>query len=168
MKNNKTGKKIVLGILLILLTIGIGTWACYYNSIEGDGSVTVAFYDSGVAMAEFSSLPTKPGESTQMQITVKNSGVAEKASEVKVKCWIMMETAENLPLEFEVTTSSISGSETLLPYQESKDNIFALDKTTQSKVYTIKAIWPADKNDAGYAGLVDYVKIKVHMEQVTK
>ena len=165
MKKNKTGKKIVLGILLILLTIGIGTWARYYDSVEGSGSATVAFYDSGVEMVEFSSLPTKPGESTQIQITVKNSGAAEKASEVKVKCWVEMETAKNIPLEFEVTTPSIAGSETLLPYQKSKENVFTLNK--QSKVYTIKAIWPENQNDASYAGLVDYVKIKVHIEQVT-
>lgn len=168
MKNNKTGKKIILGILLILLTIGVVTWARYYSSTEGDGSATIAYYDSGVAMADFPSLPTKPGESTQVQITVKNYGDVKKASEVKVKCWVEMETAENLPFIFEVTTAAIAGSETLLPYQESKDNIFTLEKLIQSKPYTIKAIWPEDKNDAKYAGLVDYVKIKVHIEQVTR
>lgn len=168
MKKNKSWKKMILGILLILLTIGIGTWARYYNSIEGDGSATVAYYDSGVAMAEFPSLPTKPGDSTQVQITIKNYGDVQKVSEVKVKCWVEMETAKNLPLVFEVTTTSITGSETLLPYQKSKDNIFSLETLIQSKPYTIKAIWPEDKNDAKYAGLVDYVRIKVHIEQVTR
>ncbi len=168
MKKNKTGKKILLGILLILLTIGIGTWARYYSTIEGDGSATVAFYDSGVEMVDFPSLPTKPGEETQVRINIKNYGKDNKASEVKVKCWVEMETAGNLPFVFEVTTPSIPVSQTLQPNEKSRDDIFTLNKLTQSTPYTIKAIWPEDKNDAKYAGLVDYVKIKVHVEQSTR
>lgn len=166
MKKNKTGKKIILGILLILITIGLGTWARYTSSVEGEGSATVATYASNVTTVEFTTLPTKPGEEVEQTVIISNNKDG-KIAQTKLKYWFVLETAGNLPLKLEIQDPNGSVLNTVNANTESKEFEFPYSSATVNKSYKIKVIWPIDQNDAQYAGMVDYVKLKVHIEQAT-
>lgn len=166
MKKNKTGKKIVLGILMILVTIGLGTWARYTSSVEGKGSATVAAYASDVTTVEFTTLPTKPGEEVEKTVTISNSKDG-KIAQTKLKFWFVLETAGNLPLKLAILETNDSLIDTVNANTKSMEFEFPYSSSTVNKSYKIKVIWPIDQNDAQYAGMVDYVKLKVHIEQAT-
>lgn len=169
MKKNKTGKKIILGILLILITIGLSTWARYTSGIEANGSVTVAKYVTDVQTIEFVDLPTQPGEITDVRLNISSFKDREYA-ETKVNYWFEFKTAGNLPFTFDI----YDGSGHRLLQQgltaNTKSNVFELDlmETGYRRPHMVKINWPVNKNDAKYAELVDYVKIKVHMEQAKR
>ena len=166
MKKNKIGKKMILGILLILVTIGLGTWARYTSSIEGKGSATVATYASDVTTVNFTDLPTKPGEEVERTVTISNNKDG-KIAQTKLKFWYVLETAGNLPLELEILDTNGNSLVTAKANQESNKFDFPYSSSTENKTYKIKVIWPASENDAKYAGMVDYVKLNVHIEQAT-
>lgn len=169
MKKNKTGKKIILGILLILITIGLGTWARYTSGIEATGSVTAAKYVTDVQTINFDDLPTQPGETTTVDFHISTFKDGEYA-ETKVNYWFEFETAGNLPFTFDI----YDGSGNRLLQQglaaNTKSNVFELDlmPTGYRRPHRVKINWPVNKNDAKYAELVDYVKVKVHMEQAKR
>lgn len=167
MKDKATKKKIVVGALLILVTAGLGTWARYSQNVQGNGSVTAAYYTSDVTITDFPSLPTQPGESAETRIEVKTEKDG-KVAETKLKYWFEIETAENLPFVFEISSSATATSQIVTPHTKSNEFALPLSNTSQAVPWTVKVTWPADKNDAAYAELVDYVKVKVHIEQVTE
>lgn len=163
MKRNKTGKKITIGILLILTTIGLGTLARYYSSVEGSGSATAAYYVSDAPEFTIDELPTQPGEKTTTSFTITNTK-NEKTAETKLQYTLEFITANNIPLQF--TTTKGQDTEKLNPNTQSK--VYVMGLGSQTDQYTVAIEWPADENDAKYAGLVDYVKVKLHVEQVAQ
>lgn len=160
---NKIGKKMILGILLILMTIGLGTWARYTSSIEGKGSATAAYYVFDAPTFSITDLPTQPGEKTKTSFTVTNSKNG-KTAETKLQYTLKFITANNLPFQFKLTKGN--DSQELAPNVFSK--IHTMGLTQETDTYDVEISWPTSESDAKYAGLVDYVKVKLQVEQATQ
>ena len=167
---------LICGILLCQLT-GITAWSRYHKEIKAGGTGVVARL---VTDAEFSiqveSLPTKPGESTAMNFMVTNYE-GERVSETLLQYTVKPETAGNLPLKFSLSPNETGGivdenwitAGALEGNQDSAPGFFRQgEKITHH--YTLTISWPVEttgENDDQYADEVDYVKVRIHANQVS-
>lgn len=163
-KNNATLKKTLGGLLIILLVMGAVTLARYTTSLTGTGTATTALYQNDTEFTLTNDdMPTHPGDQRIVAFSVTNTKDA-KTAEVAQIYEFTVETAENIPLEFAFskdggTTWKTASTNTKTNYQS------VLGLTAQTDNWKIKIIWPDAADDSKYANEIDYVRIKIHMEQ---
>ena len=164
---------LICGILICGLT-GTIAWSGYRQSREGSGAAKIAQLVNG---SEFTidpdSLPRKPGESTQVKFKTANYE-GEKVSEAMMGYTVTPETAGNLPLEFTLSrdeSTTAANKNWIAPGNltgnvPSTQGIFeAGEKAVHHYILTIS--WPVGGEDEAYAEEIDYVRIRIHAEQVS-
>lgn len=168
MKKEKgnTKKLLLLGGLAVLLTIGLATYARYSSSASGTGSVDAALYTNDATFTvEDESIPKQPGQAKTIAFSVTNTK-EKKTSEVIQTYQFYIETAKNLPLIFELSKDNganwvtVNGNQItkLTPEPE-------LGLTEETDKWILRITWDASKNSEEYVNELDYVKIKVKMQQ---
>lgn len=167
MKNKEkgnTGKLILLGLMAILLVVGLTTYARYASSVQGTGTAQTALYTNDAAFTvPVKSLPTHPGESIEIPFTVSNTKDG-KTAEVAMTYDFLIETAGNLPFTFQVSNDDGTNWNDLTANTQSSYK-FKFELTGKTDNCKLRITWPTDKNSDEYVNEVDYVKIRVKMEQ---
>ena len=161
----------VLAVLLVLAVVALcaigGSIARYRSSASGASSATVALWGSTqtVTLPDDAITSLVPGSSITYNLTVTNQS-GGKTSEVSQTYYIQVETAGNLPLQFELQRE---GEGTALT--KTSNNTWQADTMQfaagkageQTYILTVK--WPDNQNSASLAGVPDYVQINVCAQQ---
>ena len=166
---------LICGILLCQLA-GTAAWSRYRDISDGGGSAVIACLVSGTEFRiDAGSLPTRPGETTQVAFEVTNyEGI--HVSETLLQYTVEPETAENLPLIFYLKRDETKGAADTewIPEGSIAGNhasqaglLQAGIKTTHRYILTVG--WPVETGtgDYEYADEIDYVQIRVHANQVS-
>jgi len=166
---------LVCGILLCQLA-GVTAWSRYRLNRDGKGVAVVA---SLVTEAEFSmvvqDMPTKPGERTTMNFMVTNFE-GNRVSETRLQYTVKPETAGNLPLKFTLspneTEGTVDGDWIASGDVERNQNSapgFLRQGEKITHHYTLTIDWPLETGDGDdqYADEIDYVKVRIHANQVS-
>lgn len=162
-KKRKSRKIILLGLLVILATIGMGTLARYTSSQSGTGSATAANFVNDILTIDSSNLPTQPGESIIIKFQVSNKKEGH-LSEVAQEYQLMIETQKNLPYIFELQKGT--GTSFQLDGNKYSTGKYALGLTEQTDEWSLKVTWNASETDGDkYANELDYVRIRARMQQ---
>lgn len=160
---------------LLLLTVACAvvlgvTFARYATVVQGQGSGDVAAVALGLTGDSTADLTSqlqgmKPGDTREVKFAVTNTD-GETTSEVTQAYSVSIVTTDNLPLEFELASTSVSegtsakvksnltwsGGE--LPYGSG---------VTHS--YTLAVTWPENASDSALAYEIDRVVLKVDAQQ---
>lgn len=165
-EKGKTKKLLILGGLAILLTIGMATYARYSSSVTGTGTVNVALYTNDATFTiPADSIPSQPGETSTIDFSVTNTK-ENKTAEVAQTYQFYIETAGNLPFTFELSDDEGSSWK---PVNRNETTTFnpvpELGMTAETENWKLKISWDASKNSDEYVNELDYVKIKVKMQQ---
>ena len=147
----------------------MATYARYSSSVTGTGIVNVALYTNNATFTiPNDSIPSQPGKISTIDFSVTNTK-EDKTAEVVQTYQLYIETAGNLPFTFELSKDNganwvtVNGNEitTFNPVPE-------LGMTTEKDEWKLKITWDKDKNGEEYVNELDYVKIKVKMQQKIK
>ena len=165
-ENGKIKKLLLLGGLAILLTIGIATYARYSSSVTGTGTANVALYTNDATFTiPADSIPSQPGETSTIDFSVTNTK-ENKTAEVAQTYQFYIETAGNLPLTFALSNDggnkweTTNGNQTTA-FQPAPE--FGLNSEKHN--WKLRMTWYKSKNSDKYVDELDYVKIKVKMQQ---
>ena len=165
---------LICGILLCQL-VGTTAWSRYRLNLDGKGTGAIA---SLVTEAEFSmdvkDLPTKPGESTAMNFIVTNYE-GNRVSETLLQYAAKLETAGNLPLKFTLSPNESAGTvdgnwiaQGDVEGNQDSPSGFLRQGEKIAHHYTLTISWPLEDVEADdqYADEVDYVRVRIHANQV--
>ena len=160
--------------ILICGTAGTAAWSGYRQHLEGSGMTKIALLVNGSEFTiDSGPLPRKPGESTQVKFKTTNYE-GEKVSEAMMGYTVTPETAGNLPLKFTLSRDESAAAANgnwiaagnLTGNVPSAQGIFeAGEKAVHHYILTIS--WPVGGEDEAYAEEIDYVRIRIHAEQVS-
>jgi len=162
--------------ILVCQAAGITAWSRYSQKRDGEGNAVIA---SLVTEAEFSidvnTLPTKPGENTIVNFMVTNYE-GNHVSETLLQYTARLETAGNLPLKFSLAPSESGGTVdgNWIASGEVEGNHdsppgYLRQGEKVAHYYTLTVSWPLETGDSDeqYADEIDYVRIKIHANQVS-
>ena len=165
---------LICGILLCQM-VGTTAWSRYRLNLDGKGTGAIA---SLVTEAEFSmdvkDLPTKPGESTAMNFMVTNYE-GNRVSETLLQYAAKLETAGNLPLKFTLSPNESAGAvdgnwiaQGDVEGNQDSPSGFLRQGEKIAHHYTLTISWPLEDVEADdqYADEVDYVRVRIHANQV--
>ncbi|MFR6486466.1 MAG: hypothetical protein ACLUQK_02715 [Clostridium sp.] len=168
MKRNRTTlKKTAIGLVFILLVMGAVTLARYTSSVQGQGTATTALYQNNATFTlTGDDIPTHPNDSRTIEFIVSNTK-ENKTAEVAQIYEFMIQTAENIPFKFELSKDNGSTWKEAKANVKTdyKDNILNLNEQTDT--WKLKITWPDSASESTYTNEIDYVQIKVLMEQKT-
>lgn len=161
--------------ILACTALGVPTWSRYYTHIEGhsQGAVARMAGDSDITI-NLEELPTQPGESTDMKITVTNFEGAS-VCETGLSYTITLKSAGNLPLTFSLKPDSVDGGTSIQAGMLTRNTASQAGGLEAGKknshVYTITVVWPVqaageEADDADYKDEIDYVQIGIHASQI--
>lgn len=165
-EKGKTKILLLLGSLTILVTVGMATYARYSSSVTGTGTVDVALYtnDATFTIPE-DSIPKQPGETRTIDFSVTNTK-DNKTAEVAQTYQLYIETAGNLPLKFELSRDGGKTWESVASNTITAFNpVPELGLISMTDDWKLKITWNKDENSEKYVNELDYVKIKVKMQQ---
>ncbi|MFR7591070.1 MAG: hypothetical protein ACLUVC_06455 [Longibaculum sp.] len=165
-ENGKIKKLLLLGGLAILLTIGIATYARYSSSVTGTGTANVALYtnDATFTIPE-DSIPSQPGETSTIDFSVTNTK-ENKTAEVAQTYQFYIETAGNLPFTFALSNDEGSSWKSANGNETTEFNpVPELGLNSEEHQWKLKMTWDKSENSDKYVDELDYVKIKVKMQQ---
>lgn len=150
--------------MAILLVVGLTTYARYASSVQGTGTAQTALYTNNATFTvPEKSLPTHPGESTEIPFTVSNTKDG-KTAEVAMTYDFLIETAGNLPFTFQVSNDNGENWKNITANTLSNQK-FEFGLVQQTDNCKLKITWTDNESSDKYVNEVDYVKIKVKMEQ---
>lgn len=172
----------VAAVLLCLVLVSIylltNLYARYTAADTGSDSARVALFGSSesVTLDNGSNrlAGMVPGDTATYEITVSNAR-GNNVSEVAQSYSIEVETAGNLPLTFALSekgASAIPESPTATSTRAFPTHTFVSDDmhfaagTAGSKTYKLTVTWPADKTDAKYANVPDFIQVNVNVSQI--
>lgn len=174
---------VLLCLVLVSTYLLTNLYARYTAADTGSDSARVALFGSSESVtldngnSQLASMV--PGDTATYKITVSNAR-GENVSEVAQSYNVEVETAGNLPLTFALsevgggtisessaTESSTETSTRTFPTHTfaSNDMRFAAG-SPQSKTYQLTVTWPADKTDAKYANVPDFIQVNVNVLQI--
>ena len=165
MRKKTTIQKTAIGLVLILLVMGTVTLARYASSVEGQGTATAALYQNDASFTlTGNDIPSHPGDSKTLTFTVSNTKDG-KTAEVAQTYEFMIQTAGNIPFQFALSKDNESTWKEVKANLKTdyKDNILNLNEQTDT--WQLKITWPDTASESTYTNEIDYVQVKVLMEQ---
>lgn len=153
-----------------------GLYARYTTSATGTDEARVAVFGSSESVTLDSGdgllASMIPGNSITYTITVSNAQ-GNRISEVAQSYNVEVETAGNLPLSFALSengkgaiTESSATSSAFSIHTFAADDMHFAAGDSQSKTYQLTVTWPADKIDAKYANVPDFIQVNVNASQI--
>ena len=165
----------IVGILLCQIA-GTAAWSQFRYRGDGDGQARIARL---VTNMEFDiiagDLPEKPGETTQLNFMVTNFE-EDRVSDAQLQYTAELNTAGNLPLTFYLSPNEAGGTTdgnwimegSMTGNTVSQPGILRHGEKITHR-YTLSISWPpeTEAEDYQYADEIDYVRIRIHAEQVS-
>lgn len=167
---------VLLCLVLVSTYLLSGLYARYTTSATGTDEARVAVFGSSESVTLDSGggllASMVPGNSATYKITVSNAQ-GDRVSEVAQSYNVEVETAGNLPLTFTLSENgkgtiaeSSSASAAFSIHSFAADDMRFAAGAPQSKTYWLTVTWPANKNDAKYANVPDFIQVNVNVSQI--
>lgn len=178
-KQNITGW--IMSALAVLLSLTLlSTWllssmyARYTTQASGEDSARVAVFGENVSIVLNDNITETMVPGMNISYTLKVSNAQNgKTSEVAQNYKIEVVTSGNLPLKYTLTGTS-GDEEEIGEFTESSsekthafiDNNmqFAAGKSEEHQ-YTLNVVWPENANSASLAGIPDFIRVNINVEQ---
>lgn len=178
MVHSKFNDKWIVYIFVTLLCLVLTSfymisnmYARYSSSATGSDGARVALFGHNQSISLNEELDDLvPGEEFTYTLNVANYK-GTKVSEVSLRYYFEIVTTGNLPLQYTITGED---NNKIGSFDESVENTSQFGNGTmyfdssskQEKKYTIKVIWPNNRNDEKYADIPDDIVVNIHVVQV--
>ena len=161
----------LLYAIIVVLLISTVTLSRYLTTVSGSGSADVASMVLNGTEVAIDVSGICPGDSRTLLFSVSNDESGD-ISDVIQSYTITLETTDNIPLTFSLSSGDAAGTDhALTPALTSENNIHvwtggALPHTTGTvHNYTLTVAWPSGESDPKYAKEVDAVRLTVDSVQ---